>query len=132
MSTKQITCPTVPRIARLELVWTQNDADNWTCNYDLVIPLQEVDCRGTFDHKANKRPKSHRIAWLDSDNCRRLPMGRTLVGTSHSPKWDSETLYIPFRDGAHIQWDHKETGLRMFIRWGDEARELIIDKEPSA
>ena len=119
----------VPRIARLELTWECLDASacRWVCHYDLVNPLGEVDCRGTFDIKPQKRPKSFRMVWLDKDNCQRIPMGRTMV-TGCRPgthMWPDGTLYIPFRDGAHMGWDAERLGLRCFVIAGDEIREII-------
>jgi len=86
-------------------------------DYELVIPLDEVDCRGTFDHKgAVKRPASHRVVWLDRLNSKRIPLGRTAVGTgngnypfSRFPGEDDE-IDLPFRDGAHCQWDNDKLG----------------------
>lgn len=120
----------IPRIARLELIWTQEGDGRWVCNYDLVIPLGEVDCRGTFDQKPQRRPKSPRVVWLDADNCRRIPMGRTVsTGRRQTRVWPDGTLDIPFHDGAHIQWDSERLKLRKFVRWGDEIRELVSTKE---
>lgn len=83
-------------------------------DYELVIPLGEVDCRGTFDHKGRKtRPKSHRIVWLDPENRKHVPMGRTLIGTSNPiypfNSFDG-SLGLPFRDSAHSSWDNEKLG----------------------
>ncbi len=123
----------IPRIARLEMTWTKDDAigERWTCNYELVIPLGEVDCRGTFDRKpAKRRPISFRMVWLDADNCQRVPMGRTKVTCGRAKgtmTWPDGNIDTPFRDGAHILWDHEKLGLRMFVRCGDEIREIIYE-----
>lgn len=133
MSTHQIRLETVPRIARLELTWTKDDdsGERWTCNYDMVLPLGEVDCRGTFDQKpARKRPKLHRMVWLDRDNCKRIPLGRTTTNGSRRTTrlWPNGEIETPFRDGAHIQWDSEQLGLRKFVIFGDEIREMISEK----
>lgn len=122
----------MPRIARLELSWTKDDdsGERWTCNYDLVLPLGEVDCRGTFDQKAQKRPKAHYRVWLDKDNCKRIPLGRT--GSSgkarHTQLWPDGHMNTPFRDGVHIGWDAEQLGLRKFVRCGEDIREIVADE----
>lgn len=81
-------------------------------DYELVLPLEETDCRGTWDHKGRKsRPKSHRMIWLDTDNHRRIPLGRTKAGTHKAdyPFWGNE-IELPFRDGAHCMWDNEKLG----------------------
>ena len=118
----------IPRIPRLELVWTQEDENRWTCNYDLVLPLDRLDCRGTFDNKPEKqRPESHRVVWLDADNCKRIPLGRTEItgGKGNSKVSADGHIDTPFRDGAHIQWDSDKLGLRKFVVCGEAIRELI-------
>lgn len=132
MPSQQVKVTEVPRIARLELTWTPNGEGRWTCNYDLVLPLGEVDCRGTFDQKpAKKRPKSHRMVWLDADNCKRIPLGRTeSTGGRATRVWPDGNIDTPFRDGAHMAWDAEKLGLRKFVISGDEIRELITTAEP--
>lgn len=88
--------------------------EEYQVDYELVLPLEEADCRGTFDHKGVNRPKSHRITWLDKENRKRLPLGRTNVGCS-SPnypfsRFDTNDIELPFRDGAHCQWDGERLG----------------------
>ncbi len=86
-------------------------------DYELVIPLEGADCRGIFDRKGRKtRPKSHRIIWLDAVNSKRIPLGRTKVGTSNlsypfnsGSAWEGH-IDIPFRDGAHCWWDNQKLG----------------------
>ncbi len=128
MPTSQQSIASMPRIARLELTWTHDGGERWTCNYELVLPLKEADCRGTFDHKPSKsRPKSHCKIWLDSDNCKRIPLGRTLVTTTAASRvWPDGNIDTPFRDGAHIQWDSETLGLRTFVICGDVIREMVI------
>ena len=99
------------------------DAVQWTdgvqVDYELVLPLPETDCRGTFDHKGRKeRPKGHKMVWLDSLNNKRIPLGRTKVGSTN-PRYPFLTfdghLDLPFRDGAHCQWDNERLGgLKLF------------------
>jgi hypothetical protein len=101
-------------------------------DYELVLPLDEVDCRGTWDHKGRKsRPKSGRIVWLDCQNNKRIPLGRTKVGTSSKTYPFSnysngeEALGLPFRDGAHCTWDGKKfNGLPLFYSFGGKHWEL--------
>jgi hypothetical protein len=86
-------------------------------DYELVIPLKELDCRGTSNNTPNsKRPKSYRVVWLDGANNKRIPLGRTGVGTSNRtypfyghPSRAGE-IDLPFRDGAHCSWDNEKLG----------------------
>lgn len=88
--------------------------DGIQVDYELVLPLGEVDCRGTFDHKGKMRPKNHRIVWLDKANNKRIPMGRTNVGTTSDNypfnSWNRDEIDLPFRDGAHCSWDNEKLG----------------------
>lgn len=89
--------------------------EEFQVDYELVIPLTEADCRGTFDHKgAVKRPKSWRMVWLDKANNKRLPLGRCKVGTGNQlypfSHWDKTQIDLPFRDGAHSGWDNERLG----------------------
>lgn len=103
--------------AYLHFEATRTDGANIQVDYELVLPLQETDCRGTWDHRGRKvRPKSHRIVWLDQQNNRRIPLGRTNVGTSNQDYPFSRhpaavgEIELPFRDGAHCGWDNKRLG----------------------
>jgi hypothetical protein len=97
-------------------------------DYELVLPLGKVDCRGTFDHKGRKtRPKSHRTIWLDALNNRRIPLGRTMIGTGNKsyPFYDHPSsageIDLPFRDGAHCFWDNEKLGgLPVIYSRGDD------------
>jgi hypothetical protein len=86
--------------------------DKVQVDYELVLPLKEVDCRGTFDHRGRtSRPKSHRHVWLDTLNNRRLPLGRTSVGTTNESYPFSlfdGSIDLPFRDGAHCSFDNEK------------------------
>ena len=83
-------------------------------DYELVIPLGEVDCRGTFDHRGRKeRPENFRHVWLDSDNNKRLPLGRTRIGASRNNypiSAHTGEIDLPFRDGVHSAWDNAKLG----------------------
>jgi len=97
--------------AYLHFEATRLDNQTVQVDYELVLPLDEVDCRGTFDHKGSKRPKSHRMIWLDKQNNRRIPLGRTKVGTERSDyPFMREEIDLPFRDGAHQAWDNEKLG----------------------
>lgn len=98
-----------------EATWTSGSEVQ--VDYELVIPLGEVDCRGTFDHRGRKtRPKSYRMIWLDSRNNRRIPLGRTKVSTGnkiypfHEHPSCAGEIELPFRDGAHQAWDNEKLG----------------------
>lgn len=115
------TLPTSRAFLHFEAVLSHGE--NWQVDYELVVPLQETDCRGTWDRDGRKtRPKNHRIIWLDKDNNRRIPMGRTHVGCSNRdyPFFRTEDrIDLPFRDGAHCQWDNDALGgLEVFYSKG--------------
>lgn len=83
-------------------------------DYELILPLGEVDCRGTFDRKGRKTyPKNHRLTWLDTDNRLHLPLGRTMIGTGNETYPFSRFnggIDLPFRDGVHCGWDNAKLG----------------------
>jgi len=100
-------------------------------DYELVIPLTEADCRGTFDRKGRKtRPKNYRAVWLDASNNKRIPLGRTLIGTENkdypfNPFFPKE-IDLPFRDSAHLAWDNERLGgLQVFYSMGGKGSVLI-------
>ena len=103
--------------------------DRYQVDYELVLPLGEVDCRGTFDHDGKAQsPKSHRMVWLDKNNCYRIPLGRTNVETGNAKypfnKWD-DSIDLPFRDGAHASWDRKKFGdIKLYYVVGENIYEL--------
>lgn len=107
--------------ARLEFTCEQTGPEEFTVNYEMVLPLEEADCRGTFDHKASKqRPKNFRMRQLTPDNCFRFQLGGTKVGTSNQ-QYPFSNLYpdginLPFRDGAHAGWDRAKLGLEIYYR----------------
>lgn len=103
--------------AYLHFEATRTASDKVQVDYELVLPLGEVDCRGTFNHSGRKnRPKSHRMVWLDTLNNRRIPLGRTGIGTENKnyPFYDHPSrageMDLPFRDGAHQAWDNQKLG----------------------
>lgn len=97
-------------------------------DYELMLPLGEVDCRGTFDRSGRKtRPKNFNLVWLDIRNNRRIPLGRTAIGTSREsyPFYDHPDsagyIDLPFRDGAHSHWDNEKLGgLPVIYSMGDQ------------
>lgn len=103
--------------ARLEFTYEKVGPGEWTVFYELVVPLNKADCRGTFDHKPAKRiPKSWRMVYLSKDNCIRIPMGRSGCQTTNPdyPFYRDGTLGTPFRDGAHSQWDQEKLGVERY------------------
>jgi hypothetical protein len=105
----------LPKGAYLHFDAVRNHETEVQVDYELVLPLNEVDCRGIFDHKpAKHRPKSFKAVWLDAKNNKRIPLGRVCIGTSN-PTYpffggDEPELQLPFRDGAHCQWDNEKLG----------------------
>lgn len=103
-------------------------------DYELVLPLPALDCRGTHDHKGSSRPKSHRRIWLDKKNNKRIPLGRTMVGTSNANypfnNFRPEDIDLPFRDGAHASWDNERLGgLQLIYTMGD--KHWLLTREDS-
>jgi hypothetical protein len=112
MKYQPIPAPPVDK-AYLHFESTRTDPNNVQVDYELVIPLTETDCRGTWDHRGGKRPKSHRRIWLDKKNNRHIPLGRTNVGTSNQDypfSLRDGVIDLPFRDGAHCLWDNEKLG----------------------
>lgn len=84
---------------RLQFRW--EDADRWTCHYELVFPLREFDIRN--DAKTN-------FAIVE--------LGRTLSSGGGTAPWAREAAdqRVPYRDGAHAQWDSAAfKGLPIFV-----------------
>ncbi len=77
-------------------------------DYELVLPLGALDMRGTHDHASRGRPENYEEIWLDSENNKRFPLGRTEIGTSCSDF--PGDIELPFRDNAHAQWDNEKFG----------------------
>lgn len=61
----------------------------WTCEYEIVLPLQENDIR-----RSKKRTEL------------KLRIGRTFMSTGQP----LTVFDPPFRDGAHAHWDSKALG----------------------
>lgn len=124
----------LPTTAYLHFEATRVSDGNVQVDYELVLPLDEVDCRGTFDHKGRKsRPKSHAIVWLDTTNSRRIPLGRTMVGTS-DPEYPFHSAYpneisLPFRDGAHCGWDNQKLG-GLPVIYSKDGKHWKVSKPP--
>ena len=107
--------------ARLEFIAEVIDDHNVHVRYELVLPLDEVDCRGTWDHKAAKTPpKHHRMIYLTKANDLRIPLGGTMIGTGGARAYprirDDGHIDLPFRDGAHCSWDHDKLNLPIYMR----------------
>lgn len=120
--------------------WLQFEAvrltsEQFQVDYEMVLPLPEVDCRGTFDHKAaKKRPVAHYRVWLDSDNCKRIPLGRTQVSSTNPDfpfhNFQGETdIGLPFRDGAHASWDNEKLGLQIYYKYGGAIYHLLPEEK---
>jgi hypothetical protein len=94
MSTESITLPS----PRLEFRWLNESGDqvHWLCNYSLVLPLREHDCRrGENDeHKEKVLQVGYTNVRM---GCPRLPVIEGKVDT-------------PFRDSAHAKWDNEALG----------------------
>lgn len=102
---KKLPCP------RLELRWTKHHnpkeetggESGWyhrQCVYSLVIPLRDLDLR-----RENSEGKQVRKEL-------KLVIRTTNVsgGVSYLPPIHEGVVDTPFRDGAHIQWDHAALG----------------------
>lgn len=106
---------------RLELRW-EKDGDTWEnriCNYNLVIPLQENDCRR--DHEDGEQTEQT------------INIGQTLVsmGLGFPLYGDEKGLHIdvPFRDGAHAIWDSKVLGgLPIYAVYEHKAQEQDVQE----
>jgi hypothetical protein len=68
------------------------------------------------------------MVWLDTDNCKRIPLGRTETSGGRDRIWPDGNIDLPFRDGAHMGWDSEKLGLRKFVIYGTEIRELVSAK----
>jgi hypothetical protein len=101
--------------AWLQFTAVRKDAGNVRVYYELILPLRELDCRGTFDNEGFEGPPDeHGMVWLDKSNRRHLPLGGTVVGTGNL-KYPFNDYYpdqidLPYRDGAHSGWDSQALG----------------------
>lgn len=116
----------LPR-TRLELRWREiaetNDRGSWNyqCDYQLVLELDQWDMRGeVYDDDGNlvrrERQKVLTLGGCRSDRSRSpLDLGIREIDT-------------PFRDGAHIQWDHLALGkaVPMFVVAEGWAMQLFL------
>ena len=86
---------------------------SWLVFYELVLPLEELDIRGTFENPSVESPgdaPDSRTVYLAKDNSMRLPLGRTEVTAYEGYPMRGENISLPFRDGAHAQWDRERLG----------------------
>lgn len=90
---------------RLQLTWMRVNEHKWFCRYDLIMGIPDIDSRGNDMYERNGK--------------RILPikMGGTMREASRDPEID-QILDMPFRDGAHIQWDCESLKLPGFVVWG--------------
>lgn len=116
----------LPR-TRLELRWSKVDETdergtwNYRCDYQLVLELDQWDMRGeVYDDDGNlvrrERQKVLTLGGCRSDRSRSpLDLGIREIDT-------------PFRDGAHIQWDHLALGkaVPMFVVAEGWAMQLFL------
>lgn len=98
---------------RLQLRWSHDDSgrSNWVCNYEMVLPLRQGDCRN--DEGAN-------FAVIE--------LGRTLVGGGGAPPWERAIVEqsMPYRDGAHARWDAEALGgLPIYVLGPDGAARKV-------
>lgn len=74
--------PTPIELKHEHALWGQY---NWTCEYNLVLPLRESDCR--------REGKNHKE--------KKYELGKTYMSTGiNEPPRET-----PVRDGAHAGWD---------------------------
>lgn len=89
---------------RLQLRWADDHRGSyrWTCYYEMVIPLRKFDCRNDEQQGAGL-----------------IELSRTSVGGGAENRWETNdtAALVPFRDGAHIQWDNDAFGgsLPMYV-----------------
>ena len=105
--------PTGRSRAYLLFTYLPIDRESWRVLYELVLPLRELDIRGTFGNAAVDSPEdtpNGRTVYLAKDNSMRLPLGRTEVTAYPGYPMRGENISIPFRDGAHAQWDGQRLG----------------------
>lgn len=86
---------------RLQLRWEDvEDAEyQWLCHYELVFPLHEFDIR--------------REATDVCGGFAVVELGRTRVSSGDTPIYDRSRKpldRLPYRDGAHAQWDSRLFG----------------------
>lgn len=108
---------------RLELRWDpidpreNNHGANWYCRYDLVLELDEYDGR---------REKYEDGELIETKEDLRVSLGGTFAERSRGPVYD-DGIDTPYRDSAHIKWDAKKLGLRMFVVCGEKAMEIFVE-----
>lgn len=87
----------------LELTWKKatEKGFNWRAEYELVIPVREIDVRS-------------------KDGVFRVKLGGTNVETTQKgfPIEDGK-VSVPYRDGAHMKWDAEALGLEAWAVYGE-------------
>ena len=109
---------------RLELRWTKT-GDTWDerkCAYNLVLPLREHDIRREREDGTTR-------------DCLTVEMGRTKVtgGSRYLFQPNERPGYridVPFRDGAHAQWDAEILDLPVYAVFEDYAE--YVSSAPQA
>jgi hypothetical protein len=92
--TAKMPCP------RFEFRWKQTGAD-WTnrvCEYSLVLPLREFDCRR---EREDKPDVDELYLLIGTTNC---------SGGKGTPPITNGEVDTPFRDHAHAYWDREALG----------------------
>lgn len=109
---------------RLELTWSPASESYgsyaWICEYSLVLELDRLDVRGEVyeDGVLVQRVRE-----------KRLSLGKT-ASDGHPVNHERGTIRIPFRDGAHIQWDSLRLGrLPMFAVCGEYAMRIELTRK---
>lgn len=98
---------------RLELRWTDERKDGGQyerqCNYNLVLPLREHDIR--------REEGSHEFV---------VNLGQTRSRSGRPAIRAEGEIHVPFRDGAHIQFDREALNpqLPMFVIDGEFAQQI--------
>ena len=100
-------------VPRLEFEWVKVK-DSWykrSCNYHLVIPIDELDIRSNSEDECGVYDE-----W-------KVLMGETNVtGGGGEPVFDDGTVQSPFRDSVHMLRDNSALGgnLPMYAVCGDK------------
>ena len=97
---------------RLQFRWVpcEKPGFDWTCVYELVLPLREYDIR--------REREDGDVAELA------LEIAKTNVGTLNKCPNDS-----PYRDGAHARWDNEALGGHLPIIVIDPLGRPFVERE---
>lgn len=88
----------------LELRWVRQESKQypWRCDYNLVIGLDDNDCRCEIY-------KDDLLVGLRTSQV--VKLGSSQHTHDKSPYLDGDReICIPFRNGAHAKWDSKKLG----------------------